>query len=894
MIYCAYCGKSFTRKEHLERHLPTHTHVKPYRCEHCFLGFSRKDLLSRHLNTYHVLPGANMPTPGNVPAASNSEAPIACEACATAKTACDKKLPKCTRCENKSLECKLRTPRRHKRYARREASNSNNQNHKTTRLAPLLEDLQDQTTAPITASSIQASQPGLRLDASVFMEAGPPMTINPWEPQCSSQAAKTFSPSPRTNHGLLYTTNAFHDPMYTPFQQVGSVPQVIESPWQEPEFGSFLNSMPIAHDLTPMFPLSTPSANSEFSPTISSHTRSNSILSQEVQQVDFSEIEKDIDPDSGPSQALRAMIDAEPAWPLAKCNRRHAYSDECCVTAFLHLDHLSRRLNYEGAYAPLAHLSMVEWDDELLSTVQVEPIRPETRDKMHAIAQRFLHKALDVHSRHDRNQEQHKFLVLPSSGILDHFLHSYIHSLQFYYSLVPASHLDPNAMIKRNENATLLVLFMIAQGASTIPIEEARSLSTALILTCRISVLDMVEKNPPMCANSTVHRCALIFILLAAWSGDKWLMDIAMGQRGMYLAMLQHAGAFTHREPPVPSWPNCLPDVTAVWHSWQDQETMNRLAYNWVIVDQELSLFYDTAPLLPIDELHACLPGLERWWAAKDTDSWGIQMPDPVQSSPPSSLYDLFHDFVHDRINPDRMTPYEMRLLLQPIQWRLWHEQKLKRHYSAELVNTAETPDIPSEGQVLLNKWRSICCLSYGPDQSSPLTLTNLALSHLISLNGITDFPEIEKYARNELHENEKPTFPALDAVYHCGQVLFIIQALPKEKLPVWWSVAIYRAVLILWVFSTCPNNQNSKSGVPFIVNAHIMDTNSFGTMWYTNPSFLQELRGPLVSLAEPSKVLWHAVEIIRDGISTRFSAGIQRKLIELHTTWYGIQSQHS
>jgi uncharacterized Zn-finger protein len=23
MVYCAYCGKSFTRKEHLERHIPS-------------------------------------------------------------------------------------------------------------------------------------------------------------------------------------------------------------------------------------------------------------------------------------------------------------------------------------------------------------------------------------------------------------------------------------------------------------------------------------------------------------------------------------------------------------------------------------------------------------------------------------------------------------------------------------------------------------------------------------------------------------------------------------------------------------------------------------------------------------------------------------------------------
>ncbi len=90
-------------------------------------------------------------------------------------------------------------------------------------------------------------------------------------------------------------------------------------------------------------------------------------------------------------------------------------------------------------------------------------------------------------------------------------------------------------MINSNQAATLLVLLMIAQGASVVPREEARTLSTGLIETCRISLFDIIEKNVEMCADPTVHRCSLLFTLLGAWSGDKWLMDIAMGQRGMYL-----------------------------------------------------------------------------------------------------------------------------------------------------------------------------------------------------------------------------------------------------------------------------------------------------------------------------------------------------------------------
>ncbi|EDN97267.1 hypothetical protein SS1G_11792 [Sclerotinia sclerotiorum 1980 UF-70] len=47
-----------------------------------------------------------------------------------------------------------------------------------------------------------------------------------------------------------------------------------------------------------------------------------------------------------------------------------------------------------------------------------------------------------------------------------------------------------------------------------------------------------------------------------------------------------------------------------------------RLVYNWVMVDQELSLFHDTAPIMSITELETPMPGLECLWLAKDANEW--------------------------------------------------------------------------------------------------------------------------------------------------------------------------------------------------------------------------------------------------------------------------------
>lgn len=51
------CGATFTRPQHVGRHMRSHTGDKPYQCKECPEKFARSDLLSRHVNKTHGLPG---------------------------------------------------------------------------------------------------------------------------------------------------------------------------------------------------------------------------------------------------------------------------------------------------------------------------------------------------------------------------------------------------------------------------------------------------------------------------------------------------------------------------------------------------------------------------------------------------------------------------------------------------------------------------------------------------------------------------------------------------------------------------------------------------------------------------------------------------------------------
>ncbi|PKK46141.1 hypothetical protein CI102_8369 [Trichoderma harzianum] len=51
---CPYCQRSFSRLEHLQRHIRSHTNDKPFSCEICSRSFGRNDLVIRHKRLVHA------------------------------------------------------------------------------------------------------------------------------------------------------------------------------------------------------------------------------------------------------------------------------------------------------------------------------------------------------------------------------------------------------------------------------------------------------------------------------------------------------------------------------------------------------------------------------------------------------------------------------------------------------------------------------------------------------------------------------------------------------------------------------------------------------------------------------------------------------------------------
>ena len=382
------------------------------------------------------------------------------------------------------------------------------------------------------------------------------------------------------------------------FMQLGNEFIAPESSYQDllvwPEYpielDIYANGLPLVRPDLPMptfTELSDMSAASEPMTATSSrgsiHTRGTSIMSTS----DFDNQMKPVDlsmavvPSDNAIPEFEVVIAAEGAWSLARCNPA-MLSRNCPRTAIVHLECLEQKSKQEGTWSSLEkYLEQVDWDASDLASVV--PLTSRTRDKMLAITQSFLHKALEIHRGGINGYPKpgyaspgdFNFIVLPPSKILEYFLRSYVRSLSVYYPLVVAGCVDPNEMLQNNQASTLLVLLMIAQGAAAMPMAEARYLSAGLTETCRISLFDIVEKDIELSADPVALRCALLFIVLGAWSGDKWLMDIAMGQRGMYISMLKHAGMLEPQPSMIPSFNN-VTSAEIQWRSWLHREAQNR------------------------------------------------------------------------------------------------------------------------------------------------------------------------------------------------------------------------------------------------------------------------------------------------------------------------------
>jgi hypothetical protein len=253
------------------------------------------------------------------------------------------------------------------------------------------------------------------------------------------------------------------------------------------------------------------------------------------------------------------------------------------------------------------------------------------------------------------------------------------------------------------------------------------------------------------------------------------------------------------------------------------------------------------------------------------------------------------------------------------------------RRTTERTVTKASTLLRLEEVQALLQQWYELTVTYAKANPGCPVTRCNLVLYHLISLNAVTNFPEIERLARREAFDgsywelslrHKRCIYQREEAVFHCGQVFRLLRLMPADRRPSWWAAAVYRATLILWTDSISrldPNFQAEKrdnarvvvmgpssagviqpgSGSPTSSTSATPTTKTVAVDQVTpeDPAVIAYLWSGegvavltrpegTVGLDKPADVLAYGIKTLDEAISTRIGDGIRRKLVTLGNNW--------
>jgi hypothetical protein len=351
------------------------------------------------------------------------------------------------------------------------------------------------------------------------------------------------------------------------------------------------------------------------------------------------------------------------------------------------------------------------------------------------------------------------------------------------------------------------------------------------------------------------------------------------------------------------------------------------------MLDQELSLFHDTAPLLAITDLMCPLPAPEILWMSRNSEQWFTTMqslhnctvnvnPQLLStSSAAPSLHELFQDFLQDNLlrRHPNLSPQQLRLILHPLQALICHLRQMvscfsdvfdPSHTGTSAMTKASVMHRLDETQALLQKWYDITLTYLKANPACSITRCNLVIYHLLYLNTVTSLPETERFARREGLGNlswELPLrhgrciFHRPKAIAHCGQVFRLLHLMPNDRRPAWWAAAMYRAALVLWTDSISRMDQHhslqqQQQGLaPVMIDRlPLEDPAVMALAWGGGGSSSGGVGVPVlvcpdgttVGLDKPAKILGYAVKHIETCFSSRIGDGIKRKLVTRGNNW--------
>lgn len=290
------------------------------------------------------------------------------------------------------------------------------------------------------------------------------------------------------------------------------------------------------------------------------------------------------------------------------------------------------------------------------------------------------------------------------------------------------------------------------------------------------------------------------------------------------------------------------------------------------------------------------------------------------------SLRELFLLFLEDRLKDfgQELNVMDMRLLLHPLHALVSNASQIgfslntrsKRAANMRSRFRLSHSQAFDEIHSLLNRWLAVFeTIDIQGARLAVVARATLIQYHLISISLLVSFKTLEAFARREkpevvaefacsIQEDLVKYHPEL--LLHCGQILRLIQDTDVKLRPPWWSAAVYRATLALWVYSITrkyvlqrvAQHHLTPSGPQVALDAAmgLLDPtlSRYVLSGVGRPYFTASTeQASIVYIDNPRQVLQASIEAFGRGLRLwRLTRGLQCQMEKLYRDWEDAHSE--
>ncbi|KAJ9157752.1 C6 transcription factor [Pleurostoma richardsiae] len=793
LYQCADCLRRYSRPEHLQRHIATHTLGKRFLCDVCGKAFGRADLLKRHRANHDNDDNGTKKRRINASPSAGRVA-HACVACAKARVKCEEVKP-CARCRSRNINCE---------YSSSEAGSAAAMH--LLHLSATAHSASLPTHPAATTSSQTAHTPSPR---PYRPQSDPPShrlrpvtapESNPLQVQTTDNNPPLGVSHPLSEEAQLPTPETIMDQSnpdsYAPSYQANNPVDMSRLP-----FSDFLRDVLYDQQLqAPKVEEAQGLAVLDFCDDsnldlndmdfgLLDQWNVGGVLQDPSTQLPPQQYAPHSEDPADISQMRRTLVKiwTDSPWRWMPSKTDNAYSEQASLPV------------------PSGDAHSVQFQEtrRRLDRVVNGKVDQAGRDKILAIVLGTLKTNTII------NRVASSF---PSAELIDTLVHFFLAS-----HLCQVSTWIHYGSFKLNTQRPELLAVAAAAGAVLTPVQTLRKFGFALAEAVRLDIPERFEEHHASIQNLGLVQALILGQDIALWSGNRKKMEIAECHLQIPTTMMRYRGIFQRTSyPPIAVDPADEGDVlNEKWKKWCQRESWKRLAFHLFLRHAQTSMTTLVNTSISYAELSLPLPEAKELWFARSPQEWKVQylQRSAGQAKRPPSLVDLFRDINLLFANHERLdVQFAISIYLHGFWALIWEWRQLN---AVHRLGPFSPPGMGGSTNMLISARHQELCKQLHNFQlamsgwNEVLSTQESLVLNLLQMNLHVSLDDLQLFSGKEGEEQARRIYPTLQrwtdsaesrqALWHAGQILRCAKGYPSGHLKDFYAIAVHHAALALW-----------------------------------------------------------------------------------------------